>query len=134
MEEYLFAYGFLKSQFHGDRKTETPVIDGELIGTGFYTGRIYRVDVFPGVIYDDQLPANVKGEVFKLFKPEDTLHILDRYENAKPLVQLNPDYERVLRPIQTEQGTLQCWVYEYLHPVKPSTEIAEGEFCHHTLG
>lgn len=128
MSEYLFAYGFLKSQFHNNPKTQTPHIDGELICEGLYTGKIYKVDVYPGVIYDHTLEATVKGEVFKLHHPKETLHELDRYENSLPVVQLNPDYDRVLRPIHTNQGIIECWVYEYLHPVNPATEIKEGEF------
>lgn len=129
MNEYLFAYGFLKRQFHGSAKTQTPAMDVEYVCDGYFPGRIYRVDVFPGVVWE---PENhfkkVKGEVFKINNPEKQLHALDKYENAKPLVQLNPDYERRLRPIETPDGAIECWVYEYLKPVNPATEIEFGEF------
>lgn len=128
MSSFLFAYGFLKTRFHGSPKTETPDINGELVAEGHYPGRIYRVNVFPGVIFDPDSGATVKGEVFKLHTPEETLHLLDKYENAKPLVELDPDYERRLRPVTTSQGVFECWVYEYIRPVSPATEITTGEF------
>lgn len=129
MSEYLFAYGFLKRQFHGNEKTQTPAMDVEFISEGYYHGRIYRVDTFPGVIYEPESQfKKVKGEIFKMAKPLAQLHALDRYENALPLVHLNPDYERRIRPIETPNGIVECWVYEYLKPVNPATEIEFGEF------
>ena len=91
-------------------------------------GEIYRVDVFPGVIYEVNSKELVHGEIFELLAPEESFRILDRYENALPLVQLDPDYERRLRPIKTDQGILECWVYEYLKPVNPATKISSGSF------
>lgn len=128
MPEYLFAYGFLKTRFHGNEKTQTPEIPGTLLSEGTYPGRIYKVNVYPGVIFDPGSGQKVKGEVFELSTPDETLRILDLYENALPLVQLDPDYERRLRPIEIPTGVVQCWVYEYLRPVNPATEIASGDF------
>ena len=127
LSSYLFAYGFLKRKFHGNVKTQTPDFEHRFVSEGTLTGHIYRVDVFPGVIYDDQIENLVHGEVFELMDPDHALRILDRYENAKPLVHLDPDYERRLRPIKTDQGILNCWVYEYLKPVNPATIIESGE-------
>jgi len=133
-KNYLFAYGFLKTEFHGNLKTKTPAIDGHLFGEGFYTGRIYQVDAYPGVIYDPSLSPHVKGEIFLLNNPDRTLSILDKYEHAKPLITSDPDYERVLRPIHTASGIIECWVYEYLLPIDPGTELLKGEFKPHTFG
>ncbi|MFY0606957.1 MAG: gamma-glutamylcyclotransferase [Cyclobacteriaceae bacterium] len=128
MTQYLFAYGFLKSQFHGSEKTETPEMLVDLVSPGTLKGKIYRVNIYPGVIYDPNCDQEIKGEVFKMQDPETLLHTLDMYENALPLVQLNPDYERRIRPVETPQGILECWVYEYIKPVNPATEIKSGEF------
>lgn len=128
MITYLFAYGFLKTRFHGSRKTETPEIKAELITNGFYPGKMFRVNVYPGVVYDPECGQKVKGEIFKLENAEEMLHVLDRYENALPLVLLDPDYERRMRTIETPSGPLDCWVYEYLKAVNPATEIKSGEF------
>ena len=103
------------------------MFESEFISEGYYPGRIYRVDIYPGVVFDPDNPTRVKGEVHLLSTPDKTLQELDRYENAKPLVALNPDYERVLRPIETFNGTIECWVYEYIKPVNPATELQEGD-------
>ncbi|MEQ9306601.1 MAG: gamma-glutamylcyclotransferase family protein [Marinoscillum sp.] len=127
MSDYLFAYGFLKRRFHGNTKTQTPAFEAEFVSDGWYKGLIYRVDIYPGVIPADD-GSKVKGEVFRLKSPEIALKILDKYENSRPLVILNPDYERVIRPIETSSGVVNCWVYEYLKPVNPATLISSGEF------
>ncbi len=128
MTQYLFAYGFLKSQFHGNDKTETPEMLVDLVATGKLKGKIFRVNIYPGVIYDASSDQKIMGEVFKMKDPETLLRTLDRYENALPLVQLNPDYERRIRPVETPDGILECWVYEYIKPINPATEIISGEF------
>lgn len=129
MSHYLFAYGFLKRQFHGSEKTQTPDMNVTFVSEGYLPGRLYQVDVFPGVIYDpDEFVKKVKGEIFQMIKPEEQLQVLDKYENALPLVHLNPDYERRLRMIETPDGPLECWVYEYLKPVNPANEIESGSF------
>ncbi|WP_421869327.1 gamma-glutamylcyclotransferase family protein [Marinoscillum sp.] len=125
---YLFAYGFLKRKYHGSHKTQTPNFGHRFVSVGKIPGSIYKVDVFPGVIYEESSDEVVHGEVFELISPEVALKILDRYENAKPLVHLNPDYERRLRPVLTEQGIVECWVYEYLRPINPATKIHSGTF------
>ena len=128
LSPYLFAYGFLKREYHGNHKTQTPNFAYHFVSSGTLSGHIYKVDVYPGVIYDDSPENLIHGEIFELISPEVALKILDRYENAKPLVQLNPDYERRLRPVQTNQGLIACWVYEYLKPVNPATKIESGTF------
>lgn len=125
---YLFAYGFLKRHYHGNEKTQTPDFEHKFISSGTFTGRLYRVDIYPGVIYDTSAGTMVHGEIFELNEPEKALRQLDRYENALPLVNLNPDYERRLRPVKTASGILQCWVYEYLKPINPATKIESGIF------
>lgn len=128
MNPYLFAYGFLKRMYHGSQETKTPPMEVTFFSTGLYQGQIYRIDHYPGVVYDPGAPFRVKGEIFKMVNPEALLPTLDTYERSLPLITENPEYQRVLRPIQTEQGIMECWVYEYLllsdkHPV-----IASGEF------
>lgn len=125
---YLFAYGFLKRKYHGNLKTQTPNFGHRFVSSGTLSGYIYKVDVYPGVIYSESSDSQVHGEVFELISPEIALKILDRYENARPLVHLNPDYERHLRPIRTDQGIIECWVYEYIKIVNPATRIESGTF------
>lgn len=128
MSVYLFAYGFLKRAYHGDRKTQTPPMDVEFVSVGLYQGRIYRVERYPGVIYDELEDYTVKGEVFKMRNPDQLLPILDRYEHASPLIVTEPEYQRVLRKIKTPNALVDCWVYEYLKAVKDPMLIENGEF------
>lgn len=128
MTPYLFAYGFLKRKYHGNQKTQTPDFKHQFITSGTLNGHIYKVDVYPGVIVDLHSNDVVHGEIFELLNPEEDLRMLDRYENAKPLVHLNPDYERRIRTIHTDNGELDCWVYEYLKPINPATKLESGEF------
>lgn len=128
MNPYLFAYGFLKSRFHGNQSTQTPNFEAKLLGAGLYRGKIYRVASYPGVVYLPNDHYHVRGEIFELNNPEASLRLLDQYEHAHPFIINNPDYKRVLRPILFNQKTIECWVYEYLLDIDPKTEIESGEF------
>lgn len=125
---YLFAYGFLKTIYHGNSKTQTPAMDVEFISSGLYQGHIYRIGRYPGVIYDPGADYRVKGEVFKMNNPEMLLPVLDKYEHSLPLIIEDPEYKRVLRPIKTEKGLIDCWVYEYLNITGEHLRIESGEF------
>lgn len=128
MNPYLFAYGFLKTKYHGSKTTNTPDFRARLIGKGYYTGRIYRVASYPGVIFDLDNTYEVVGEIFELKNPQEDFKTLDEYEHASPLITNNPDYQRVIRKIKHGNQTIECWVYEYLLPVSPESEITTGEF------
>ncbi|MEQ8473280.1 MAG: gamma-glutamylcyclotransferase family protein [Marinoscillum sp.] len=127
MGDHLFAYGFLMRRFHGNMQTKTPAFEAEFVAEGLYPGLIYRVDVYPGVIYTDD-GSLVRGEIFKLTNPTEALAVLDQYENSLPLVTYNPDYQRRLRSIRTGQRKIDCWVYEYLKPIDPALQIHSGQF------
>ncbi|MFT4834953.1 MAG: gamma-glutamylcyclotransferase (GGCT)/AIG2-like uncharacterized protein YtfP [Marinoscillum sp.] len=124
----LFAYGFLKRKFHGSDITQTPIFKSKFFTEGTLSGHLYQVDSYPGVVYDDLTNHQVKGEVFLLEDVEETLLLLDQYEHALPLITDNPEYARRLRPINVDNGIIHCWVYEYIWPVDPHTEIISGEF------
>lgn len=128
MTPHLFAYGFLKMKYHGNKQTRTPDFEHRYICEGTITGEIYNVETYPGVIFDQSSKSIVYGEVFELIDPEISFGILDEYEHAKPLIQFDPDYERRLRPVQTDQGIIECWVYEYLKPIDPARIIKSGVF------
>ncbi len=124
----LFAYGFLKRKFHGSDITQTPPFKSKFFAEGTLSGRLYQVNSYPGLVYDELTEHQVKGEVFLLEDVEKTLLLLDQYEHALPLIKEQPEYERRLRPINVDNGILHCWVYEYILPVHPNTGIISGQF------
>lgn len=128
MSNYLFAYGFLKTVYHGNVETKTPPMDVEFVSSGLYQGQIYRLGRYPGVVFDEKAPYRVKGEIFKMRDAQKLLPILDEYEIAAPLITEDPEYQRVLRPIKTESGFMECWVYEYLKVNDQHPIIESGEF------
>ena len=128
MSDLLFAYGFLKQKFHGSLATRTPKMDVTFVAEGRYQGHLYKVDHYPGVIFDGTAPFAILGEVLRMNDPETLLPVLDRYEHSLPLITEDPEYERVLRPVETDQGVLQCWVYEYLGSVRKEQKIDSGKF------
>lgn len=125
---YLFAYGFLMSDFHDNELTQTPALDAQLVGSGTYSGQLYRVASYPGVTFDPDNKHKVYGEVWQLNHPDSTLPILDAYEHASPTIAVDPEYTRRLRPVKVNNEILECWVYEYLGSIDARTLIKSGRF------
>lgn len=108
--------------------TRTPKMDISFVSEGLYQGHLYKINHYPGVVYDESTPFAVTGEILKMNDPDALLPILDKYEHAAPLITADPEYRRVLRPVQTETGMVKCWVYEFILPVDPDTEIVSGKY------
>lgn len=130
MSNLLFAYGFLKREFQGNQMTQTPPFLFHYIGDGYFPGRMYLVEDFPGAIYLPEWTGQVHGEILKLENAEKALSILDEYEHAAPLIQEDPWYSRQLRSVTTATGVVKCWVYEYRHHTDGLQEIKDGKFTY----
>ncbi len=124
--DLLFVYGTLRqaarnefAQYLHQRST--------YVGTGQMKGRLYRIDWFPGAVYDPLAPTTVVGDVFSLHQPTDTLSYLDAYEEVT-----NDDagvFVRQLVRVQQQAGPVTAWTYLYHQPVGDLPLIDGGDFA-----
>lgn len=97
-------------------------------GEGWLPGRLYELGGYPGLVYLPQHQNRVSGHVFELTNPEAVLEKLDAYEMVDPVEPERGEYLRVLAPVETTAGFLDCQVYVYNRPVEGLFEISEGDW------
>ena len=104
--------------------------DGDLAGPATFTGRLYRVAWYPGLV-DGRDGDVVHGELHRLRNPEQALAWLDEFEGVTrgtSSVTEADQYERVERVVQTEWGSEVAWVYLYRGMVTRLVPVAEGRW------
>src|ERR1019366_2175514 len=113
----LFVYGTLRSEF-SNKYARLLRGQGERMGPASVPGSIYRIGSYPG--WKPEPPGEVRGELYKLANPEQTLSTLDDYEGN--------EFERVV--IETGNPAADfAWIYRYKKDPPAESRIASGDFC-----
>lgn len=129
MTEYLFTYGYLKREHRNNPDYNVPNMPITWIGNGKYSGRIYRVANYPGVLFDPKNQKKVSGDVYQIKRNPFFLKKMDEYELSKPLFKRGfNQYQRRKRIIAIDRKDIICWVYEYVRPVKTFSLIKSGKY------
>ncbi|MEK7406251.1 MAG: gamma-glutamylcyclotransferase family protein, partial [Acidobacteriota bacterium] len=124
----LFVYGTLRRGV--DNHFARILSDhATLIGPATMQGRLYAVDSFPGMILSQDPEERVKGEVYRLRNPSDTLPVLDGYEGCGPHYSPPYEFDRVLSVATLEDGrAMECWVYVYRGRPAEEKRIPSGDY------
>lgn len=125
--QYLFVYGTLMRGY--DNPFAAALRTGaEWVGEGSFSGKLYRLDWYPGALY---LPGNelrVWGEVYQIFDFEKLIPDLDQYEDVMD-DEAASLYLRRQVPVQLVDGQLlDCWTYLYNQPTEHLAIIKGGRF------
>jgi gamma-glutamylcyclotransferase (GGCT)/AIG2-like uncharacterized protein YtfP len=115
VEEYLFVYGTLRSEFENVQARKLRE-EARLMGRATVRGSIFRISHYPG--FRASPDGEVHGELYCLTDPCRTLVELDGYEGA--------EYRRVLISVSTG-GT--AWIFEYASEPPAANRIDSGDFC-----
>lgn len=127
MSDHLFVYGTLLS---GAGHSMHRVLAGhaELVGEGFFNGRLYRVGHYPGAVPSSEPDDRVFGEVYRLREAVDLLFKLDEYEGCGPTA-VAPQYVRTTARITLTNDTIvHAWIYVYNRPIDGLERICSGFF------
>jgi len=82
-------------------------------------GHLYRVDWYPGAIFDQTTGTTLVGELYAV--PEDVLLQLDDFEGQ--------EYERVKIVVSTRTSQqFECWAWQYRLATKSLTKIPSGDW------
>ncbi len=125
----LFVYGTLLSTVDHPMARRLGR-DAELVSAATFTGRIYRVAWYPGLV-DAEAPDVVHGELHRLRDPRRALVWLDEFEgvtHGATSVTVPDDYDRAERPVQTATGTRVAWTYLYRRDVSDLTRVDDGRW------
>jgi gamma-glutamylcyclotransferase (GGCT)/AIG2-like uncharacterized protein YtfP len=98
----------------------------EFISSGTITGRMYRIDWYPGLVLD---PAGdeIHGEVY--FVGPELLSALDVFEGLSAGEIEGSEYRRVETTVmQQDSRTVTAWVWEWLGMVEEGQRIRDGDW------
>ncbi|MCF0072337.1 gamma-glutamylcyclotransferase [Dyadobacter sp. CY261] len=122
----LFTYGTLMQGFNNPY-AEKLRLTSNYIGKAYFNGKLFRVEWYPGAIYEPRSTTFVHGEIYQLTSL-DILKELDEYEDVLEDESASLYVRRVV-PVRDSQGVvIPCWVYLYNQPVADLTLIGSGHF------
>ena len=125
--QYLFTYGTLCRNFNNPF-SRTLTSNGSFIGNGWFSGRLFEIDRFPGALHQNA-GYRIQGEIYRLEDDITVLPLLDKYEECGPGFAEPTEYIRACIPITAmDNGTLYCWTYLYNWSVTEYEEIPGGNY------
>jgi gamma-glutamylcyclotransferase (GGCT)/AIG2-like uncharacterized protein YtfP len=103
--------------------------NGQWLGRGYCRGRLYRVGWYPALVPSPLATDQVRGEVFRLLRPQSLLAILDKYEGFIERAPSSSHYLRERATVTMDDGhVLTAWVYRYNRPTASLERIESGDF------
>lgn len=120
--ELVFVYGTLRR----GGSNAFRMAGAEPVSDGSITGRLYRIDWYPGIVLD---PAGdeIYGEVYAV-GPEQ-LAALDAFEGVSAGEIEGSEYRRVQTTVvKKDSQILTAWVWEWLGEVEESQRISDGDW------
>lgn len=126
--DYLFVYGTLQKNLDNDMSKFLSE-NAQIVGKGYFHGKLYRVSWFPGAITSINTSDKVYGSIFKLINSETVFNVLDDYEgvgdnHTKP----NLYRKEIVTAYLENRDALKTWVYIYNHSISHLKQIISGDF------
>ena len=122
--EYLFVYGTLKrgGKSHGQLVRKRGV---RFVGAARIRGELYKLDgeSFPGAIQTAAGDSFVKGHLFALRDPEETLASLDEFEGVSEGL-----FRRELVNAWIRRRRMKAWAYFYARPLMGASLVPTGMY------
>jgi gamma-glutamylcyclotransferase (GGCT)/AIG2-like uncharacterized protein YtfP len=126
--DYLFVYGTLRAEFDNP-KSKQLLENAELIGAGFFHGKLYNVSWYPGAVLSENTNHKVYGCVYRLKNTEKTLEWLDDYEGmGKNDAEPHEYVRQKIGVFLQNHEELNCWVYLYNHSMEKLEFIPSGDY------
>ncbi len=120
--QLVFIYGTLRRGGSNDFR----MAGAEFITRGTITGRMYRIDWYPGLVLDEA-GGEIHGEVYAV-GPE-LLSALDVFEGLSAGEMQGSEYRRTQTTvIQKNSYVLTAWVWEWLGVTEESQRISAGDW------
>ena len=121
----LFIYGTLLSQ-----ENEYGLFlksYSRFVCEGKVEGKLYDIKYYPGAVMDEKCSSHVFGTVLEI-NDLNILKVIDDYEGFGSDQTQPNEFIRLLKNIETDQGEIECWVYEYNLPIDTFKIIESGDY------
>ncbi|MES2922374.1 MAG: gamma-glutamylcyclotransferase family protein [Verrucomicrobiota bacterium] len=120
--QLVFVYGTLRR----GGSNHFRMAGAEFVAQGTITGRMYRIDWYPGLVLDDT-GDEIHGEAYSV--GPDLLSSLDIFEGLSAGEIEGSEYRRVQTTVvQQDSRTLTAWVWEWLGLTHESQRITDGDW------
>lgn len=120
--QLVFVYGTLRR----GGSNHFRMAGGVFVSSGTITGRMYRIDWYPGLVLDGG-GEEIHGEVYSV-DPE-LLSSLDVFEGLSAGEIEGSEYRRVETTVVCQDSqTLSVWVWEWLGIVDDSQRLSDGDW------
>ncbi|WP_159468755.1 gamma-glutamylcyclotransferase [Dyadobacter sp. 3J3] len=124
---FLFTYGTLMQGFSNPFAERLHTLS-TFIGKGSFPGTLYKIEWYPGAIYEPENQGRIYGEVYLITVPEIIFPELDDYEDVFENEQ-DSLYLRKIIPVLMNDGSLiNCWAYLYNQDSTDLERIKSGDF------
>jgi gamma-glutamylcyclotransferase (GGCT)/AIG2-like uncharacterized protein YtfP len=124
---YLFVYGTLKSTYQHPMH-QSLLRYAMYAGEGFFMGKLYRIDWYPGMVASDNEQDKVFGELYEIVNEQALFELLDEYEDYRPADEDTSDYLRRKVTIYKNKTPLEAWTYLYNKSVMGLEVLVSGVF------
>lgn len=122
LPQLVFVYGTLRR----GGSNHFRMADAEFISQGSITGRMYRIDWYPGLVLD-AAGDEIHGEVYSV-GPEQ-LSALDVFEGLSAGEIQGSEYRRSEATVVCKDSrTLTAWVWEWIGIVNESQRLSNGDW------
>lgn len=116
-------------------------LSANYIGKGYFNGKLFRIEWYPGALYEPDAHTRVYGEIYQLNSLE-VLKELDEYEDVLE-DEVASLYVRKVVPVRcgqevvkdgqvpvrdSQEMVIDCWAYLYNQPVLDLPLIEDGYF------
>lgn len=127
-KQYLFAYGSLLTGTNDRRVDRLMKHACQPVGDAIVQATLYDLGKYPGIVHSSNSADQVKGRVFLLKRPHQTLRVLDAYEGIAP--ERGGKYVRTSVTITlTPRGRrLPAWVYFFTGCISGKRAIPSGDY------
>jgi len=127
--QHLFVYGTLRRVFAHDHARILRA-HCRFVGEGSFEGQLFDVGSYPAAVAVSATGGDVRGELYRVIRPDMLLPILDRFEgcgadDVEPTL-----YRRETVQVRLDSGRkLKAWVYLYNRDISGLRPIPGGDYA-----
>ena len=124
---YLFTYGTLMHGFSNPFAQRLHTLS-TFSGKGSFPGTLYKIDWYPGAVYEAENQHRIYGEVYKITAPEILFPELDEYEDVFEDAEKSLYLRKIIPVLMSDGLALNCYTYIYNQDVSNLEIIKSGNF------
>ncbi|MCF7560151.1 gamma-glutamylcyclotransferase [Sabulilitoribacter multivorans] len=119
---YLFVYGTLLQDINNEM-SRFLANHSQFVSNGYFNGKLYEVNQYPGAILSDSTTGKVYGSLFKITNSHRVFEVLDVYEGVAEGL-----FKRAIINTFLPNKTVLSWVYLYNQPTTHLQIITSGDY------